>query len=109
MKLAIAQINCVLGDLTGNAAKISQYAVQARLQGAQLLLTPELGLSGYPPEDLLLRDGFYQACAQALHDLAAKISGIAVVVGHPLERDGKRYNEATLLRDGGIAATYFRG
>ena len=92
MKLAIAQINCVLGDLTGNIAKILQRAEQAKQQGAQLLLAPELGLCGYPPEDLLLRDGFYQACAQALNDLAGKISGIAVVVGHPHERDGKRYN-----------------
>ena len=108
MKLAIAQINCVLGDLAGNVAKISQYAEQARLQGAQLLLTPELGLCGYPPEDLLLRDGFYHACAQALHDLATKITGIAVVVGHPHERDGKRYNAASLLQDGVIAATYLK-
>jgi NAD+ synthase (glutamine-hydrolysing) len=108
MKLAIAQINCVLGDLAGNVAKILQYVEQARQQGAQLLLTPELSLCGYPPEDLLLRDGFYQACAQALDDLAGKISGIAVVVGHPHERDGKRYNAASLLRDGVIAATYLK-
>ncbi|MBI5430100.1 MAG: NAD+ synthase [Nitrosomonadales bacterium] len=108
MKLAIAQINCVLGDLTGNAEKILQSAGQAREQGAQLLLTPELSLCGYPPEDLLLRGGFYRACARALDDLAGKISGIAVVVGHPLERDGKRYNAASLLRDGAVAATYLK-
>jgi len=108
MKLAIAQINCVLGDLAGNAAKILQYAEQAKLQGAQLLLAPELSLCGYPPEDLLLRDGFYRACAQALNDLAGNISGIAVVVGHPHERDGKRYNAASLLRNGEIAATYLK-
>ena len=102
MKLAIAQINCVLGDLDGNVAKILQYADQARQRGARLLITPELGLCGYPPEDLLLREGFYDACARALNDLAAKISGIAVVVGHPHERDGKRYNAASLLRDGVI-------
>lgn len=108
MKLAIAQINCVLGDLAGNIAKISQYAEQAKRQGAQLLLAPELCLSGYPPEDLLLREGFYQACAQALAELAGKISGIAVVVGHPHEQDGKHYNAASLLRDGKIAATYLK-
>jgi len=106
MKLAIAQINCVLGDLAGNAAKIVQYAEQAKQQGAQLLLTPELGLCGYPPEDLLLRDGFYRACGEALADLAKKISGIAVVVGHPHEQDGKRYNAASLLQDGEVTATY---
>jgi len=106
MKLAIAQFNCVLGDLTGNLAKIVQHAEQARLHGAQLLLTPELSLCGYPPEDMLLRDGFNHACAQALIDLAARIAGIAVVVGHPLVQGGKRYNAASLLQDGVISATY---
>ena len=108
MKLAIAQINCVLGDLAGNAAKILQHALQAKQQGATLLLTPELSLCGYPPEDLLLRNGFYQSCAQALSDLAGKTSGIAVVVGHPHEQDGSHYNAASLLMDGAIAATYLK-
>jgi len=108
MKLGIAQINCVLGDLTGNSAKILQYAEQARYQGASLLLTPELSLCGYPPEDLLLRNGFFHACTRALHELATRISGISVVVGHPHERDGKLYNAATLLQDGTIAATYLK-
>ena len=108
MKLAIAQINCMLGDLAGNVAKILRYAEQARQQGVQLLLTPELSLCGYQPEDLLLRDGFYGACAQALQELAGKISGIAVVVGHPHEQGEKRYNAASLLRDGVVAATYLK-
>ena len=108
MKLGIAQINCMLGDLAGNVAKVLRYAEQARQQGAQLLLVPELALCGYPPEDLLLRDGFYRACAHALAELAGKISGIAVVVGHPHEQDGKRYNAASLLREGAIAATYLK-
>ncbi|MGA8862252.1 MAG: NAD+ synthase [Gallionella sp.] len=108
MKLAIAQINCVLGDLGGNAARILQYAEQARQQGVELLLTPELGLCGYPPEDLLLRDGFFHACARALDELAGSIAGIAVVVGHPHELDGKRYNAASLLRDGVVAQTYLK-
>jgi len=98
----------MVGDLAGNAAKILKCAEQAREQGAQLLLTPELSLCGYPPEDLLLRDGFYYASAQALNDLAGRVSGIAVVVGHPHEQDGKRYNAASLLRDGAVAATYFK-
>src|SRR3989338_3246878 len=108
MKIAIAQINSTVGDLAGNAAKILACAVQAKQQGAQLLLTPELGLCGYPPEDLLLRDGFYHACAQTLSDIALKASDIAVVVGHPHEHGGKRYNAASLLRNGGIAATYLK-
>jgi NAD+ synthase (glutamine-hydrolysing) len=108
MKLAIAQINCVLGDLAGNSAKILRYAEQAKQQGAQLMLTSELGLCGYPPEDLLLRDGFYKACSQALDALAKQVSGIAVLVGHPHEQDGKHYNAASLLRDGAIVATYHK-
>jgi len=66
MKIAIAQINCLLGNLTGNAAKIADYAERAKAQGASILLTPEMSLCGYPPEDLLLRDGFYRACDEAL-------------------------------------------
>jgi len=108
MKLAIAQINCVLGDLKENSAKILRYAEQAKDSGAQLMLTPELSLCGYPPEDLLLRSGFFQACKAALDELALDISGIAVIVGHPHEQDGKRYNAASLLRDGKVAATYFK-
>jgi NAD+ synthase (glutamine-hydrolysing) len=106
MKLAIAQINCVLGDLAANSAKILQYAEQAKMFGAQLMLTPELSLCGYPPEDLLLRSGFYQACTVALNELAQKISGIAVLVGHPYEHHGQRYNAASLLRDGKVVTTY---
>jgi NAD+ synthetase len=108
MKIAIAQINSTVGDLAGNAAKILACAGEARQQGAQLLLAPELGLCGYPPEDLLLRDGFYRACAQTLSELARKTSDISVIVGHPHEQDGKRYNAASLLRNGEIAATYLK-
>ncbi|HCI53669.1 MAG TPA: NAD+ synthase [Gallionella sp.] len=108
MKLAIAQINCVLGDLAVNSAKILQSAQRACQAGAQLMLTPELSLCGYPPEDLLLRSGFYKSCTASLSELARNISGIAVIVGHPHEQDGKYYNAASLLRDGRVEATYFK-
>jgi predicted amidohydrolase len=108
MKIAIAQLNCTLGDLSGNAAKILDYANRAKQQGAALLLTPELSLCGYPPEDLLLRDGFYHACDVALNNLALQVGGISVVVGHPHELAGKRYNAASVLRDGRIIATYHK-
>ncbi|MEO6422021.1 MAG: NAD+ synthase [Candidatus Nitrotoga sp.] len=108
MKLAIAQINCMLGDLAGNSAKILAYAEQAKHQGVTLLLTPELSLCGYPPEDLLLRTGFYLTCDQALHELAQQIWGLTVVVGHPLAKDDKRYNAASVLRDGKIITTYHK-
>ncbi|MGC2164477.1 MAG: NAD+ synthase [Gallionella sp.] len=108
MKLAVAQINCLLGDLEGNANLILHASEQAHQQGAQLLLTPELGLCGYPPEDLLLRRGFCQACDQALQRLAKKITRIAVVVGHPCVRNGRLYNAASLVRDGNVTATYLK-
>ncbi|MBP6421533.1 MAG: NAD+ synthase, partial [Propionivibrio sp.] len=88
LKIAIAQINATVGDLTGNAARILDFAEQAKAQGADLLLTPELALCGYPPEDLLLREDFYVACERELDALAARVEGIAVIVGHPLLREG---------------------
>jgi NAD+ synthetase len=70
------------------------------------MLTPELSLCGYPPEDLLLRPGFFNACRLALDELAAGIEGISVVVGHPYEENGQRYNAASLLQNGRVVATY---
>ena len=106
VKIAVAQMNCVLGDLPGNAAKILDCATRAKAAGAQVLLTPELSLCGYPPEDLLLRDAFFRDCAAALDELAAALPAIKVVVGHPQLAGGRRYNAASVLQDGRIAATY---
>jgi predicted amidohydrolase len=89
MKIAMAQTNFIVGDLAGNAAKILDAAARARDGGASLLLTTELGLSGYPPEVLLLRDEFYDSCARALEDLANRTDGITIVVGHPHRISGK--------------------
>ena len=108
MRIAIAQINCTVGDLAGNAAKILACVERAKQRGATLLLTPELSLCGYPPEDLLLREGFYHACDRALHELVQQVQGISVVVGHPHQVGGKRYNAASVLRDGKIIATYHK-
>jgi len=108
MKIAIAQINCLVGDLEGNAARIFDYAERAKQAGASLLLTPELSLTGYPPEDLLLREGFIHASAEALVDLAARVSGITVIVGHPHRIADKRYNAASVLQNGKIVATYLK-
>jgi NAD+ synthase (glutamine-hydrolysing) len=108
MKIAIAQINCTVGDLAGNVARILDFIKQARTQSADLLVTPELALCGYPPEDLLLRDDFYRNCDAALHQLAAQIADIAVVVGHPRQVDGRRYNAASVIQNGSIVATYHK-
>ncbi len=106
LRIALAQINCTVGDLDGNARRIAEFAGRARAAGAHLVVSPELALAGYPPEDLLLRPDFYRACARALEDLARRIEGIAVVVGHPEEHRGDYYNAASLLQGGKIAATY---
>ena len=108
INLAIAQINCVLGDIAGNSAKIFAAATQAKADGASILLTPELALTGYPPEDLLLREDFNQASETALLALAKKIQGITLLVGHPRVHEGACYNAASVLQDGKILATYHK-
>jgi NAD+ synthetase len=108
MKIAIAQINCTVGDLAGNAARILDFVARARAQSADLVVTPELALCGYPPEDLLLRDDFYRSCDYALHKLATEITGITVVVGHPHQVDGRRYNAASVIQDGRVVKTYHK-
>jgi NAD+ synthetase len=106
VKLAIAQLNFTVGDLIGNVAKLNAACRQAQAEGASLLVTPELALTGYPPEDLLLRDDFCQAAEHALQSLAAALPrGFTLLVGHPA-RDGARlHNSASVLRDGKILAT----
>lgn len=106
MKLAIAQFNPTVGDLAGNADKIIDHIRRAREQGADLLLTPEFSLCGYPPEDLLLRPAFYVDCASQVIRIAAETHGIAVLVSYPLQERGKRYNAASIVRNGKIIATY---
>ena len=105
LKIAVAQINCTVGDLAGNARRILDAAYQAVAAGADLLLTPELALCGYPPEDLLLRPDFYRASARELEQLAAA-APLPMVVGHPEDWSGRHYNAATLLQGGAICATY---
>ncbi|MDP2751507.1 MAG: NAD+ synthase [Rhodocyclaceae bacterium] len=105
LKIAIAQINCIVGDFAGNAARILDAAQRARSLGADCLLTPELSLCGYPPEDLLLRPDFVRACHRELTTLA-QATPLPLIVGHPDEAIGKLYNAASLLRGGVIEATY---
>ena len=105
LRVAIAQFNAHVGDLAGNSARILEFAARARDAGADVLLTPELALSGYPPEDLLMRPDFYRACAAQL-DRLARAAELPIVIGHPEESAGKRYNAASLLQNGRVAATY---
>ncbi len=108
-QIALAQINPVVGDLSGNAKLISDAAEVAYSAGAKLLITPELALTGYPPEDLLLRPAFIEAAADTLDQLRfalAAYPGLAVVVGHPLKSPQGLHNAASVLRDGQCIASY---
>jgi NAD+ synthase/NAD+ synthase (glutamine-hydrolysing) len=106
LRIAIAQLNCVLGDIAGNARRIAEISLQARDAGADIVITPELALCGYPPEDLLLRPDFYRACARELVALAARIRGVTLVVGFP-EADGeRRFNAAAVIQEGRVIAVY---
>jgi NAD+ synthase (glutamine-hydrolysing) len=107
--IALAQINPVVGDLSGNAKLIRDTAEIAHRAGAKLLITPELALTGYPPEDLLLRPAFIEAAADTLNQLRtalAAYAGLAVVVGHPLKTPEGLHNAASVLRDGQCIASY---
>ena len=106
MRVAIAQLNQVVGDLSGNAARILEAAAEARRGGAQLLITAELSLCGYPPEDLLLRPAFLSSCADALSRLAARVEGVTVLVGFPELAPEGRYNAVAVLREGEMVARY---
>ncbi len=101
LTFAIAQLNLWVGDIDGNVGKIIEAARRARDElGADLLLTPELSLLGYPPDDLLLRGALPQAVAAGLRKISEAVQGIHVVVGYPEFADEGLYNAAVVFRDG---------
>src|SRR5215210_2341741 len=105
MRLALAQINAVVGDLDGNRERILAALEDARGQGAELVLFPELAVTGYPPEDLLLRPAFVRAAAESLRQIAAACTGIAALVGTPwFDRD--LFNACAVCADGEVRALY---
>ena len=121
MKVALAQINATVGDLEGNAQRIVNAARRAYGQGVHLVVAPELALTGYPPEDLLLRPAFMSACEQALRGIARELmssEGLHVLVGHPHQFGDRgdvrtkstsqplRFNAASVLAGGRIVGTY---
>lgn len=107
LSIAFAQINPIVGDVAGNVARIREARAQAARDGAQLVVFPELTLSGYPPEDLVLKEAFLDAVEAAVEDLAKDTadSGPALLVGAPWRVGGKRHNAVLLLDKGAIAAT----
>lgn len=107
LRIALAQFDFPVGAVQDNARRLAACIAEARdLHGADLVLFPELALSGYPPEDLLLRPAFLVECERALQSLAAACTGIAAVVGWPEAAGPVVYNAASLLRDGRVEATY---
>ncbi len=111
IRVALAQINPLLGDCIGNAEQIYQAAEAAHAQGASLVLTPELVLTGYPPEDLLLRPAFIADTQKVLDHLCQRLAvfeGLAVVVGHPSQDPVGLHNTASVLQDGKVIARYYK-
>jgi NAD+ synthase (glutamine-hydrolysing) len=105
MRLALAQINTVVGDLDGNRDRILARLEEARDARADLVLFPELAVTGYPPEDLLLRPGFIRAARRTVDELAAASTGITALVGAP-HLDTDLYNACFVLADGEIRCVY---
>jgi len=104
LAIAVAQINPIVGDLAGNSRLILDAMAEAQAGGARLLLTPELSLCGYPPEDLLLRPDFFEACQTAVDALARQTGDMAVIVGLPDFDAYGRYNAAAVLQHGRVVA-----
>ncbi len=110
LKLALAQINTTVGDIAGNLGRIRAARAEAGRRGADLVIFPELVVSGYPPEDLVLKPLFQDSAAAAVESLAAdtKDGGPAMIVGAPWRENGNLYNAAFLLEGGAVAAKRFK-
>jgi NAD+ synthase (glutamine-hydrolysing) len=105
MRLALAQINAVVGDLDGNRERILAALADARTEGADLVLLPELAVTGYPPEDLLLRPSFVRATEESVRAIAAETTGLTALIGTPwFDRD--LFNACAVCADGEVKALY---
>src|SRR6266545_3396423 len=105
LRIALAQVNPRVGDLEGNARKLRDWIARARDHGAELVLFPELALTGYPPEDLLLKEHFLAAAREATLEVARAAEGIVALVGTP-ERVEDVYNGLALMTEGEVRAIY---
>ncbi|HHL2500896.1 TPA: NAD+ synthase [Yersinia enterocolitica] len=108
LSIALAQLNWLVGDIEGNTERMLQTLHEQQKAGADLVMFSELALSGYPPEDLLYRDDFYQRCEAQLARLQAATQQTAVLVGHPWREADKLYNALSLFADGKLLGRYFK-
>jgi NAD+ synthase (glutamine-hydrolysing) len=108
VQIALGQINPLIGDLDGNVARMRRHIGEAREAGAQLVLFPELAVSGYPPEDLLVRADFLEACRDAIDVLAREAQGIVVGVGAPLHGPSDLHNALVIAAGGKVRAVYHK-
>ncbi len=103
IRVALAQINTAIGDFAHNASKITAAIESAKKEGAALVVFPELAVTGYPPEDLLYKEGFIRAAQRTVDEIAKAVHGICAVVGYPRRHEGKLYNAAAVMMDGRVA------
>src|SRR5688572_26110625 len=113
MRIALAQINPTVGDIASNSAKIAEFVIRAKAQGARLVVFPELSVTGYPPKDLLLKPGFVDDNLRAVDRIAAAVpAGIDVIVGYahrnPNPVGRPLHNAVALLRDGRVVSRHFK-
>ena len=105
MRIALHQLNPIVGDIAGNSARIKDSILASQADGAQLIVFPELAVCGYPPEDLLLKEHFTERCRQAVDEIAEAVSGSVVLLGFPQTGAGT-YNAAAVIADGAVQAVY---
>ena len=113
LRFVIAQLDFLVGDVPGNAARVIDAAIQARdKHSAQAIIFPELTLTGYPPEDLLMRPGLHRAVSRALSDIKSQVNGIDIILGYPKQKtkqtDNALFNAATVIRDGESVVEYYK-
>lgn len=109
LKIAMAQLNFFVGDIVGNTKKIIESAKNARFHlGCDAIVFPELAITGYPPEDLLLRPRFLDLADNAIHEIKRNVQGIYIIIGYPKEVSSGLYNAVAVLRDDEIVAEYFK-
>jgi NAD+ synthase (glutamine-hydrolysing) len=108
LKIALAQLNFTVGHIKQNAAKIIKAAEEAKQLGADLVVFPELCVTGYPPEDLLFRSDFIQQAELAVQEIAASVDSIAIVIGYPQRQNAQLYNTAGVFLGGRLLAEYHK-